>query len=84
MLDLTNIDLLLEDWKNIRTLHSSRAMHDVISREYKKDKVDILSQKVREARLTNSINEEEIICEFVEAYYEYSREFMIEVLSNNS
>ena len=86
MQPLINIDELLEQWDEVKTISCPRSssMVDVIIHECAKNEVDCLAQDVRIRRLENKKStKSRHIEEFVNAYYAFTKQFVFKILKND-
>ena len=87
MQQLTNsVDELLEQWEEVKYLSSHIGPHDNIDiLDYMQRKSQLMhySQELRYARLSNdAIGEAEYTAKFIEAYTNFSKDFIFRILKN--
>lgn len=83
---INNVDDLLEQWEEVKYLSSHIGPNDNIDiLDYMNRKGQLIhySQELRYARLSNNIiDEAEYTTKFVEAYTNFSKDFIFRILKN--
>lgn len=87
MQQLTNpVDELLEQWEEIKYLSSHIGPNDnidILDYMHRKGQLMQYSQELRYARLSNNIiDEADYTAKFIEAYTNFSRDFIFRILKN--